>query len=122
MGHDGSEESVVKDLVRFIKEEREGESGIIYCRLRVTCDRVAKALECEDVDVAAYHAGIDPTKRNRVQSDWSAGGIQVIVATVAFGMVGPLIHTLAITSMSSLILSLFHTLSPQPERAWIGAT
>ena len=64
----------MNDLVRFIKEERAGESGIIYCRLRVTCDRVSKALECEDIDVAVYHAGLDHTKRNKVQSDWSAGG------------------------------------------------
>ena len=115
MGKDGSEEAVLDDLVRFIRKERAGESGIIYCRLRATCDRVSKALECEDIDVAVYHAGLDPSKRNKVQSDWSAGGtltshlspshpltshqlvtcisplmtaggIQVIVATVAFGM------------------------------------
>ena len=54
--------------------------------LRTTCDWVGKELECCGIDAAVYHAGKEAQQRNRVQSDWSSGDIQVVVATVAFGM------------------------------------
>ena len=41
---------------------------------------------CEDLDVAAYHAGKDSAARSRTQRDWTDGGVDVIVSTVAFGM------------------------------------
>eukprot|EP00955_Chlamydomonas_euryale_P092439 364707-Chlamydomonas_euryale.AAC.11 len=51
---DGSEDAVLDDLVAFVRA-RAGTCGIVYARLRKTCDAVAKALECADLDVAAYH-------------------------------------------------------------------
>jgi superfamily II DNA helicase RecQ len=50
---------------------------------------VASQLNAEELDVAAYHAGLDPQRRNRVLRDWSCGGTHVVVATIAFGMGGP---------------------------------
>ncbi|GAX77552.1 hypothetical protein CEUSTIGMA_g4996.t1 [Chlamydomonas eustigma] len=84
--NNGGEDAVLKDLIAFIKE-RKGQCGIIYARLRTTCDWIGKELECaEGIDVAVYHAGKDSTLRQRVHSDWSSGYLQVVVATVAFGM------------------------------------
>jgi superfamily II DNA helicase RecQ len=53
---------------------------------RKTCDWLTSALSNVDLDVSCYHAGKDAVQRRKVQSDWSEGGIDIVVATVAFGM------------------------------------
>jgi RecQ family ATP-dependent DNA helicase len=82
---DGSQEAVTQEILDLI-ESKNGEKGIIYCRLRATCDELATALLGADVDVAAYHAGLDQQRRSRVQNDFKEGSLNAIVATVAFGM------------------------------------
>lgn len=75
----------VQDLVQFLKQHVD-ECGIIYARLRTTCDYLAAALIDADIEAAAYHAGLDTTARHRTQADWTQGACNIVVATVAFGM------------------------------------
>ncbi|GAB4818307.1 hypothetical protein N2152v2_005353 [Parachlorella kessleri] len=82
---DGGKEAVMQDLLAFLSERR-GQCGIIYARLRKTCDWLASELQAADIDAAAYHAGKDMQQRSRVQSGWSEGAYSVVVATIAFGM------------------------------------
>ncbi|KAL4436561.1 hypothetical protein ABPG75_003700 [Micractinium tetrahymenae] len=83
---DGSRDAVLQDLLAFLAERR-GQCGIIYARLRATCDWLAKEIEnAEVVEVAAYHAGKDAEQRSRIQQGWSEGAYDCVVATVAFGM------------------------------------
>ncbi|KAF6265510.1 P-loop containing nucleoside triphosphate hydrolase protein [Scenedesmus sp. NREL 46B-D3] len=81
----GSEDEVVEHLVQFI-QARQGQCGIIYARLRATCDWLCSALSASDIDVGVYHAGKDGQKRRQVQRDWCEGGLEIVVATIAFGM------------------------------------
>jgi len=76
---------VTAEVISFIKD-RPNQCGIIYCRLRTTCDHVASALCSADIDAASYHAGLDPERRFKVQNDWKTDSIAVVVATIAFGM------------------------------------
>jgi len=76
---------IVAEVINFIKR-RPNQCGIIYCRLRSTCDHVASALCSADIDAASYHAGLDPERRVKVQNDWKCDCIAVVVATIAFGM------------------------------------
>jgi hypothetical protein len=73
-----------KDLLAYIAERR-GQRGIVYARLRATCDWLAGALAAADVDVCKYHAGLDAEQRGKVLRDWSEGAVDVVVATIAFG-------------------------------------
>ncbi|KAG2447299.1 hypothetical protein HYH02_007629 [Chlamydomonas schloesseri] len=82
---DGSDNAALEDLVKFI-QQRQGEGGIVYARLRATCDWLASSLAAHDIDVGCYHAGKNNDVRARVQRDWSSGGTNVVVATIAFGM------------------------------------
>lgn len=85
MGGNGGNCAVIDEAIAFVKR-RKLDSGIVYCRLRKTCETVADAFVSADIDAAPYHAGIDHSKRQRVQREWKEGAIQVVVATVAFGM------------------------------------
>ncbi|KAG2494946.1 hypothetical protein HYH03_006881 [Edaphochlamys debaryana] len=82
---DGSENAALEHLIQFIND-RPGQCGIIYARLRATCDWLASSLAGRDVEVGCYHAGRATDARGRVQREWSEGGLNVVVATVAFGM------------------------------------
>lgn len=62
------------------------ESGIIYCMTRKETEALSQRLCAEKVSVGAYHAGMSMTVRNQVQENFLKGHIQVVVATVAFGM------------------------------------
>lgn len=83
---DGSERAVIEEAIAFVKQRTVMDSGIVYCRLRKTCEAVADAFVSAGIDAAAYHAGLDHSKRHRAQQEWKEGAIQVVVATVAFGM------------------------------------
>jgi RecQ family ATP-dependent DNA helicase len=82
---DGSQAAVVADVAAFIRA-RPGQRGIVYARLRASCDAVAAALRDAGVEASAYHAAMDAPRRARTQRDWTEGGIDVVVATVAFGV------------------------------------
>jgi ATP-dependent DNA helicase RecQ len=64
----------------------QGQAVIIYCLSRKDTERLAEWLSAQGVDAKAYHAGMDATKRRRVQDAFSTERLDVVVATVAFGM------------------------------------
>lgn len=76
---------VDKDIIKFIKQHP-GKSGIIYCLSRKKVEELAAILETNDIKAAAYHAGLDSATRSQTQDDFLMERIDVIVATIAFGM------------------------------------
>lgn len=78
-------ELTFKQIVQIIKQAP-GESGIIYVQARKTTEEIAKVLQVNGIRAAAYHAGMDAKTRSRVQDEFLMEEIDVIVATIAFGM------------------------------------
>ena len=77
--------NVDRDLIRFIKANS-GKSGIVYCLSRKKVEELAEILRANDITAAAYHAGLDSQVRSQTQDDFLMEKIDVIVATIAFGM------------------------------------
>ena len=77
--------NVDSDIVRFIKTQ-EGKSGIIYCLSRKKVEELAEVLRANEIRAAAYHAGMDSAVRSQTQDDFIMERVDVIVATIAFGM------------------------------------
>ena len=78
-------EDVDKDLIRFIRNT-EGKSGIIYCLARKTVEELAETLRVNNISALPYHAGMDAATRTANQDAFLMEKVQVIVATIAFGM------------------------------------
>ena len=74
-----------KDVIKFIKANT-GKSGIIYCLSRKKVEELAEILKANGINASAYHAGMDSSARSSVQDDFIKENIDVIVATIAFGM------------------------------------
>lgn len=74
-----------KEIVKFIKQNA-GKSGIIYCLSRKEVEDLAATLQMNDIKAAAYHAGLESAQRSQTQDDFLMEKIDVIVATIAFGM------------------------------------
>ncbi|KAI7876266.1 ATP-dependent DNA helicase [Lichtheimia hyalospora FSU 10163] len=75
-----------ENLAQFIKEH-DGQSGIVYCGSRRQCEELADKLKRDfGINATHYHAALEPQDRINVQKSWQHGTIQVIVATIAFGM------------------------------------
>lgn len=72
-------------IVRFINAHR-GQTGIIYCLSRNNTEMIAEELRSYQISAVAYHAGLNPEVRERVQNDFINDRADVICATVAFGM------------------------------------
>lgn len=78
---------LVEVIAATINDYHGGQSGIIYCLARKTCETLAKQLkEKHGVRCTHYHAGMAAEERSTVQKDWQKGKHRVIVATIAFGM------------------------------------
>lgn len=78
-------ENINKDIIKFIKQHS-GKSGIIYCLSRKKVEELAEVLRTNDIKAEAYHAGMEPATRSQTQDDFIMERIDVIVATIAFGM------------------------------------
>ena len=72
-------------MIKFIHENR-GKSGIVYCLSRKKVEEIAELLQVNDIKAAPYHAGLDADVRRKNQDDFLNEEIDVIVATIAFGM------------------------------------
>ncbi|PHJ21906.1 atp-dependent dna family protein [Cystoisospora suis] len=77
---------IMNDMCVEILKHHRGETGIIYCFKKVTCDEVAALLRRRGIKAQAYHAGLSDKHRQTLQSAWIEGSIQILVATVAFGL------------------------------------
>ena len=78
-------DDIDKEIIKFIKANP-GKSGIIYCLSRKKVEELAEILKANGINASAYHAGMDSPVRSAVQDDFIKESIDVIVATIAFGM------------------------------------
>ncbi len=76
---------VDRDIIRFIKQN-EGKSGIVYCLSRKKVEELTELLVANGIRARAYHAGMDASTRAANQDDFLMERVEVIVATIAFGM------------------------------------
>lgn len=77
--------TIKKQLIKFLREHK-GKSGIIYCLSRKKVEEIAKFLQVNGLSAAPYHAGFEPAIRMKNQDDFLNEEVDVIVATIAFGM------------------------------------
>ena len=77
--------NIDRDIIKFIKQNPE-KSGIIYCLSRKKVEELGEILVANGIKARAYHAGMDAATRNTNQDDFLKENIDVIVATIAFGM------------------------------------
>lgn len=75
----------IQAIIDFVKK-RPKDSGIIYCLSRKQTEKVAEALQHENIEAEPYHAGMDSHTRSQTQEDFIKGKSRIIVATIAFGM------------------------------------
>lgn len=78
-------QEIDKQIIKFIKQH-EGKSGIIYCLSRKKVEELSEILKTNEIKAAPYHAGLDSSTRSQTQDDFLMERIDVIVATIAFGM------------------------------------
>eukprot|EP00668_Euglena_longa_P015399 GGOE01019475.1.p1 GENE.GGOE01019475.1~~GGOE01019475.1.p1 ORF type:complete len:658 (-),score=186.29 GGOE01019475.1:94-2031(-) len=76
----------VAQVAAFIRERHPADSGIVYCFSRKDCEAVAEGLRERGIMAICYHAQVDFQQRQSTHRKWAAGEVQVIVATIAFGM------------------------------------
>jgi len=80
-----SKNQVEKEIIQFIKTNA-GQCGIIYCHSRKKVEGLAEFLTRNNITALGYHAGLDAGKRSKIQDDFLANKVDIIVATIAFGM------------------------------------
>ena len=77
--------NVESDIIRFIKQ-RKGKSGVIYCLSRKKVEEIANVLQVNGISAVPYHAGLDAKTRAKHQDMFLMEDVDVVVATIAFGM------------------------------------
>jgi ATP-dependent DNA helicase RecQ len=75
-----------REAIRALLLERRGESGIVYALSRKSVEQTAAFLAAAGIKAGGYHAGMDAEERSRVQDAFRSGELDVVVATIAFGM------------------------------------
>ena len=78
--------NALDDVARQLRTKYRGQSGIVYCLSRDDCQKTSDKLRANGITSGYYHAGLSPTDRAKIQDDWMTNKIQVIAATIAFGM------------------------------------
>ena len=78
-------QNVIKEIIKYVKTQH-GKSGIIYCLSRKKVEELAETLRVNGVKAQAYHAGLEAKERAHTQDAFLMEDIDVIVATIAFGM------------------------------------
>ncbi|QLQ81364.1 hypothetical protein HG537_0F01250 [Torulaspora globosa] len=78
--------NTIFEICDAIKTRFKGQTGIIYCHSKNSCEQVSAQMQRNGIKCAFYHAGMEPDERLTIQKAWQADEIQVICATVAFGM------------------------------------
>ncbi|XP_050434799.1 recQ-like DNA helicase Blm isoform X2 [Adelges cooleyi] len=78
--------SVLAEIAALIKQKYKNQSGIIYCLSRNECDSTATFMSNEGIRAISYHAGLTDDKRNEVQLKWITNKVNLVCATIAFGM------------------------------------
>ena len=78
-------QNVIKEIIKYVKQNS-GKSGIIYCLSRKKVEEISEALKVNGIKAAPYHAGLDAKERARTQDQFLMEELNVIVATIAFGM------------------------------------
>jgi ATP-dependent DNA helicase RecQ len=78
-------QNVIKEIIKYVKQNT-GKSGIVYCLSRKKVEEIAQALKVNGVKAQPYHAGLDAKERAKTQDLFLMEDIDVIVATIAFGM------------------------------------
>ncbi|EKE40365.1 hypothetical protein ENUP19_0224G0044 [Entamoeba nuttalli] len=73
-------------ILTQILHQHEKEGGIIYCSTRMECELIEKYISTNGYPVAKYHAGMKSEERETIQKKWESGEVNVVVATIAFGM------------------------------------
>ncbi|XP_069807331.1 ATP-dependent DNA helicase Q1 [Dendropsophus ebraccatus] len=81
-----SSSDFIEDIVKLINVRYKGQSGIVYCFSQKDCEQVALSLQGLGVRAGTYHANMEPRDKSRVHTLWTDNKMQVVVATVAFGM------------------------------------
>lgn len=81
----GKKEQTLRSMIQFIKQ-RPNQSGIIYVQSRKSTEEIAETLRVNDIKAVPYHAGLDAKTRSKTQDDFLMEEVDVIVATIAFGM------------------------------------
>jgi len=76
----------LEEVLRIVKSLKGAGSGIVYAISRKETENIAKYLKSQDITARAYHAGMSPDERVKIQNDFMENRFKVIVATVAFGM------------------------------------
>lgn len=74
------------EQILYFLRDREDEAGIVYCLSRKSTESVAKRLQAKGYKAKAYHAGLDGKSRQKVQEDFQNDALQIVCATIAFGM------------------------------------
>jgi ATP-dependent DNA helicase RecQ len=77
--------NIEADIIRFIKQHK-GKSGIIYCLSRKKVESIAEVLQVNGISAVPYHAGLDAKTRAKHQDMFLMEDVEVVVATIAFGM------------------------------------
>jgi ATP-dependent DNA helicase RecQ len=77
--------NIESDIIRFIKQHK-GKSGIIYCLSRKKVEAIAEVLQVNGISAVPYHAGLDAKTRAKHQDMFLMEDVEVVVATIAFGM------------------------------------
>lgn len=78
-------QNVIKEIIKYVKQNS-GKSGIIYCLSRKKVEEIAEALRVNGIKASPYHAGLDAKERAKTQDSFLMEELNVIVATIAFGM------------------------------------